>query len=105
MKFIVIKIKKGKISFEQDTQYQAVSIFYSIFVFGYLFYCISCVLIANTCHIVLLCVFLLLGYYKFYKGILLAFLRAVITTVILMFYYYYSQSYLPSVFKVTKRLV
>ena len=52
------------------------------YMFGYLFLCISCVPIVDTCHIVLPCIFLLLGYCKFYKGILLAFLRVAI--VILM---------------------
>ena len=90
---------KGKISFYQDVQYQSV-LFFWIYIyfqswifswmFEYLFCCISCVPIVDICHIALLCRFLLLGYYKFYKGILLGFLWAAIATAILMFYYYYS---------------
>ena len=58
--------------------------------FEYLFYCILCVPIVDIYHIALLCVFLLLVYYKFYKGIFLGFLQEAIATVILIFYYYYS---------------
>ena len=80
MKSIVIKVKKRKNMIYKTRLLHLLSAY---FMLGYLFYYISCVPIVDTCHIVLLCSFLLLGYYKFYKGILLAFLR-----VILMFYYY-----------------
>ena len=58
------------------------------FMFGYLFYCIPCVLIVETCHIVLPRGFLLPVYYRFYRCILLVFLK--VATLILMFYYHFN---------------
>ena len=91
LNFLPLSSEKGKISFELDIQYQGVYfleyiyIYIYIYFFFYLEYFLECLNIYFIAFI-----FLLLVYYKFYKGILLGFLRAAIATVILIFYYYYS---------------